>query len=114
MLRLPEKSERIRQIFDRKARLFGESLGGKIIGISPRRRAADFNEAFLDATLEVGVDQAKRDAKFGGEQSWRLRAVLLHGVEQPKHYSRAFRIFFARPPHERCSRHQPCGKLFIT
>ena len=67
MLRLPEKSERIGKIFDRKPRLFGEPLVRELISVAPRRRATDFDEAFLDATLEVGVDQSKRDAELGGE-----------------------------------------------
>jgi len=68
MLRLPEKSERVGKILDRKPRLFGEALGREIISVSPRRRATDFDEAFLDSALEVGVDQTKRDAELRGEQ----------------------------------------------
>src|SRR5262249_3538722 len=103
MLRLPEKSERIGKILDRKARLFGEALRREIISVSPRRCATDLDEAFFDTTLEVGVDQTKRDAELRGEQPLGLRAVLLHSVEQAEHYSRTFRIFFAHPAHEKRS-----------
>src|SRR5215467_14323269 len=89
MLRLPEKSERIGKILDRKARLFGEALRREIISVSPRRCATDLDEAFFDTTLEVGVDQTKRDAELS--------------VEQAEHYSRTFRIFFAHPAHEKRS-----------
>ena len=57
----------------------------QIIGIAPRRRLADLQQALFDAALEVGVDQAERDAEIGGELALRLGAVALDRLEEPEH-----------------------------
>ena len=59
----------------------------------------DLDQALLDAALEVGIDEAKRDPEFGRQPALRLRAVLLHGIEQTEHDPRAFRAFFAYATH---------------
>src|SRR5262245_19840220 len=68
-LGLTEKPERIRKILDREPRLLGKSLRRQVVRVTPRRCAANLDEPLLDATFEVGIDEAERDAEFGGEQS---------------------------------------------
>ncbi len=102
-LGLTKKSEGIGKIVDGQPRLFGKTLRREIVGIAPRRRTADLDQPLLDAALKVGVDQTERDAEFGGKQPLRLRAILLHRVEQSEHDPRAFRSFFAHATHMRGS-----------
>ena len=63
-LRLPKEGKGSGKIFDGKPRLLGEPFWRQIVGIAARRSFTDLDESFLDATLEIGVNETQRDAKF--------------------------------------------------
>ena len=84
-LGLPEEPEGIGQVFDGKPRLLGKALRGEIVDVAPRRRLVGLEQAFLDAALEVGVDEPERDPEFGREPALRLAAVPFDGIEQAQH-----------------------------
>jgi len=60
-------------------------MGREIIGIAPCRRFADLDQTFVNTALEIGIDQAERDAEFGGKPTLRLRAAPLHRLKQAQH-----------------------------
>ncbi len=72
-----EKGERRREILRRQPALFGEALGGQVIGVAVGRHLLDLDPALPHATLEIGVGQAQRDAELVGERPLRQRGVLL-------------------------------------
>ena len=84
-LGLPEEPEGIGQIFDGEPRLLGEALRGEIVDVAAGRRLVGLEQAFLDATLEVGVDEPERDPELGCEPALRLAAVAFDGIEQAQH-----------------------------
>src|SRR5689334_7992224 len=80
--RQTEKRKGMRQILDREPGLLGETLRCQIIGVAPRGRIMDLDQPLLDATLEVGVDKAKRYSKFRGDPALRTHAIRLDGTQQ--------------------------------
>lgn len=81
-LRPAEEAERHRQIFDGQTGFFGEALRRQIIDVAAGRCCIDLDQPLLDASPQIGVDQAQRDAKLGGKPPLRLPAIALHRIEQ--------------------------------
>ena len=82
---LPKEREREAEILDRQPGFLGKAVGRQVIGVAPRRRLADLDEALLDAAFEVGVDEAKRDPEFSSQAPLRLPAVALDRLQQSQH-----------------------------
>jgi len=78
---LAEEAEGGGKIFRRKPGFFGESLGGKVIGVAVGRRLADFDPTFLDATFQIGVRKAERDTKLMRGGTLGDATVLMHRTE---------------------------------
>ena len=53
--------------------LLGKTLRRQVIGVAPRRRILDLDEALLDAALQVRVNKTERDAEFGRNSPLRTR-----------------------------------------
>ena len=80
-----EKAEGIGQVLDRQPGFLGKTLRRQIVAVAIRGHVRDFDIALLDAALEVGVDETKRDAEFGGDPPLRLGAVPLDGFQKTQH-----------------------------
>jgi hypothetical protein len=51
-------------------------LRRQVIGVPARWRLADFDETFFDTSLEVGINEAKRDSKLFSDAALRLSAII--------------------------------------
>src|SRR5262249_25483239 len=91
-----EEGEGAGEIFDGQSRLLGETVRGQIIRVTTRRGLADFDEAFLDAALQIGIDQPKRDAEIGCKLTLRLRAIAFDRFQKAEHDTGVFGFFAAR------------------
>ena len=63
-----------------QARFLGKTLGRQVVRIAARRRIVNLDQTLFDAALEVGVNEAKRDAKLGGDTALGALAVILNGA----------------------------------
>src|SRR5271155_1795814 len=75
----------MRQVFDGQTGFFCKAVRRQIVGVAARRRLPDFQKTFFDAALQVGVDEAERDAEVGSELALGLGAVALDRLQEPEH-----------------------------
>ena len=80
----PEQRERIRHEFEGQPRLFGETAGRQIIGVAPGGRLADFDQPFLNATLEISVGKPEGDTELGRKPALGLLSAAFDVFQQPE------------------------------
>ena len=68
-----------------KSGFFGEGLRRQVIGVATRGNVGNLDIALLDAALQVGIDQTKRDAELGSQPPLRLSAIPLDQFQKPQH-----------------------------
>ena len=59
-----EEVERMNKIAGYKLRFLQETFRRKVIAIAPRWNLLDFDQSFVDAPPQIGIDQADGDSKF--------------------------------------------------